>query len=91
MVETLIILITTLLITPYNLTTRLLTIFCVIKVSLLIFNLKYFIAGIIITLTPTLPSTNTPRNIDPLHYISMIGSHSHLTVMAFKVWVPLGL
>jgi hypothetical protein len=35
-------------------------------------------------LTPTPPSTNIPRNTDPLHYTSMIGSHLHLATMAFK-------
>ncbi len=84
MVETLIIVIITLLITHFGLTIHLLTIFSVIKVGLSIFNPKYLVAGIVITLTPTPPSTNTPRNTDPLHYTSMIGSHSHLATMAFK-------
>jgi hypothetical protein len=36
------------------------------------------------TLTPALPSTNIPRNTDPLHCTSMIGSHSRSAAMAFK-------
>ncbi len=84
MVETLITMITTLLITPSGLTTHLLAIFRVTEVDLSIFNPKYLIAGIVITLTPTPPSTNIPRNTDPLHYTSMIGSHSRSVAMAFK-------
>jgi hypothetical protein len=84
MVETFITVIGTLLITPSSLTTCLLAICRVIEAGLSIFNPKYLIAKIVITLTPTLPSTNTPRNIDPLHCTLMIGSHSCLAVMAFK-------
>jgi hypothetical protein len=84
MVETLIILITTLLITPFGLTTHLLVFFRVTKVGLSIFNPKYLIVGIVITLTLALHSTNTSPNTDPLHYTLMIGSHSHLTIMALK-------
>ncbi len=84
MVKTLIIVITTLLMIPFGLTTYLLAIFKVIGVGISIFKPKYFIAGIVITLTFAPPSINTPRNIDPLHYTSMIGSHSHSVVMAFK-------
>ncbi len=84
MVETLIIVIITLLIIPFGLTIRLLAIFRVIKADLLIINLKYLIAGIVITLTLAPPSTNTLRNTDPLHYTSMIGSHSRSVTMAFK-------
>jgi hypothetical protein len=62
----------------------LLAIFRVTKASLSILNPKYFIARIVITLTPAYPFTNTPRNTDPLHYTSMIGSHSRLATMAFK-------
>jgi hypothetical protein len=49
-----------------------------------IFNPKYLIARIIITLTFAPPSTNTPRNTDPLHCTSMIGLYSHSAIMAFK-------
>jgi hypothetical protein len=84
MVETFVIKITTLLITPSGLTIHLLAIFKVFKASLSIFNPKYLIARIVITLILALLSTNTPCNIDPLHYTSMIGSHSHLAAMAFK-------
>ncbi len=84
MVETLIIVIATLLIIPSSLTIRLITIFRVTKAGLLILNPKYLIARIVITLTPTFPSTNTLRNIDPLHCTSMIVSHSRSIVMAFK-------
>jgi hypothetical protein len=84
MVETFIIMIATLLITPYGLTTRLLAIFRVTETNLSNFNPKYLIAGIIITLTPSLPSTNIPHNINRLHYTLMIGSHSRLIAMAFK-------
>jgi len=84
MVETLITVITTLLMTPSGLTTYLLAIFKVTKASLSIFKPKYFIVRIVITLTLAPPSTNTPRNTDPLHCTSMIGSHSHSTAMAFK-------
>jgi hypothetical protein len=85
MVETFITMITTLLIIPFGLTIHLLPIFRVIESGLLILNPKYFIVGIIIALTPALPSTNTPRYINPLHFTSMIESHSCSTVMAFKV------
>jgi hypothetical protein len=68
MVKTLIIVITTLLIIPSDLTTHLLAIFWVIKAGLSIINPKYLIAGIIIPLTPTPPSTNNLRNGDPLHF-----------------------
>ncbi len=84
MVETLITMITTLLMILFGLTTRLLAIFKVTEAGLSIFNPKYLIAGIVITLILTPPSTNIPHNIDPLHYTSMIGSHSRSTVMAFK-------
>ncbi len=84
MVETLIIVIITLLITPCGLTTHLLASFKVTKTGLSIFNPKYFVGRIIITLTPTPPSTNTSRNTNPLHYTSMIKSHSHSVVMKFK-------
>jgi hypothetical protein len=67
-----------------GLITRLLAIFKVTKHGLSIFKCKYLIAGIVITLIPTPPSTNTPHNTDPLHYTSMIGSHLHLAAMAFK-------
>jgi hypothetical protein len=62
----------------------LLGIFRVNKAGLSIFNPKYLIAGIVITLIPTPPSTNTPRNTDPLHYTLMIRSHSRSAAMAFK-------
>jgi len=75
MVKTLIIVIETLLITPSGLTIRLLAIFRVIEADLSIFNPKYVIAKIVITLTLAPPSTNTPHNTDPLHCTSMIGSH----------------
>jgi len=84
MVETLITMITTLLMTPYGLTTRLLAIFNVTEASLSIFKPKYLIGGIIITLTPAPPSTNTPCNTHPLHCTSMIGSHSRSAAVAFK-------
>jgi hypothetical protein len=84
MVETFITLITTLLMTPSGLITRLLAIFKVTEAGLSIFKPKYFIARIIITLILALPSTNTPRNTDPLHCTSMIGSHSRSVAMAFK-------
>ncbi len=84
MVETLITVITTLLMTPFGLTTRLLAIFKVTEAGLSIFKPKYLIVGIVITLIPTPPSTNIPRNTDPLHYTSMIGSHSRSVAMAFK-------
>jgi hypothetical protein len=70
--------------TPSGLTTRLLAIFRVMTAGLSIFNPKYFMAGIVITLTLAPPSTNTPRNTDPLHCTSMIGSHSRSAAMAFK-------
>jgi hypothetical protein len=69
---------------PFGLITHLLAIFKVIEVGLSIFKPKYLIAGIVITLTPTPPSTNTPCNTDPLHFTLMIGSHSHSIAMAFK-------
>jgi hypothetical protein len=84
MVETLITVITTLLMIPSNLTTRLLAIFKVTEVGLSIFKPKYLIARIGIALTPAPPSTNTPRNTDPLHCTSMIGSHSRSAALAFK-------
>ncbi len=84
MVDTLIVVITTLLMTPSGLTIRLLAVFKVTEANLSIFNPKYLIAGIVITLTPTPPSTNTLRNTDPLHFTSMIRSHSRSTAMAFK-------
>jgi hypothetical protein len=84
MVEILITVIETLLITPSSLTTHLLAIFRVIEAGLLILNPTYLITRIVITLTLALPSTNTSYNIDPLHYTSMIGSHSRLATMAFK-------
>jgi hypothetical protein len=84
MVETLVIVITTLLITLSGLTIHLLIIFRVTEAGLLILNPKYLIARIVITLTPTPPSTNTLHNIDPLYYTSMIESHSRLIVMTFK-------
>ncbi len=84
MVETFIIVILTLLITPLGLTTRLLAIFKVILVDLSIFNLTYLIVRIVITLIPAPPSTNTSCNTDPLHCTSMIGSHSCSIAMAFK-------
>jgi hypothetical protein len=84
MVETFIIVITTLIITLSGLTIHLLIIFRVIEADLLIFNPKYLIARIVITLTRTPPSTNTLHNTDPLHYTSMIESHSHLVAMTFK-------
>ncbi len=79
MVETLIT-----MITPSSLTTYLLAIFKVTKTNLSIFNPKYLIARIIITLTFAPPSTNIPCYINPLHCISMIGSHSCSIVMTFK-------
>ncbi len=84
MVETFITVITTLLMTPFGLIIRLLAIFKVTEVGLSIFKPKYLIIGIVITLTHAPPSTNTPRNTDPLHYTSMIESHSRSTAMAFK-------
>ncbi len=66
-VETFITTIVTLLIIPYGLTICLLAIFKVIEAGLLIFNLKYLIVKIVITLTPAFPSTNIPCKIDPLH------------------------
>jgi hypothetical protein len=84
MVETFIIVIGTLLITPSGLTIHLSTILKVIEVGLLIFNLMYFIVRIIITVTLAPPSTNISCNINPLNYTSMIGSHSCSIVMAFK-------
>jgi len=84
MVKTLITVITTLLMTPSGLTTHLLAIFKVIEAGLSIFKPKYLIAGIVITLTPAPPSTNIPRNTDPLHCTSMFGSHSRSAAMAFK-------
>ncbi len=84
MVETFIIMITTLLMTPSSLTIHLLAIFKVTETDLSILIPKYFIVGIVITLTLTPPSTNTLCNIDPLHCTSMIGSHSSSTTMAFK-------
>ncbi len=74
----------TLLMTPSGLTTRLLVIFKVTEASLSIFNPKYFIARIFITLALAPPSTNTLRNTDPLHCTSMIESHSSLVVMVIK-------
>jgi hypothetical protein len=68
MVETFIIMIVTLLIIPYSLTTRLLTIFWVTKANLSIFNPKYLIARIVITLVPTPLSTDTSCNGDPQHF-----------------------
>jgi hypothetical protein len=76
--------ITTLLITPSSLTVHLLVIFRVTEAYLSIFNPKYLIAGIVITLIFAHHSTNTSRNTDPLHYTLMIGSHSRLVTMAFK-------
>ncbi len=84
MVETLIRVITTLLMSPFCLITHLLAIFKVTEAGLSIFKPKYLIAGIVITLTLAPPSTNTPHNIDPLHYTSMIESHSCSVVMTFK-------
>jgi len=84
MVETFIIVIATLLIIPFGLTTRLLAIFRVIEANIFIFNPKYLIAKIVITLTHAPPSTNIPCNTDPLHCTSMIGSHSCSIAMAFK-------
>jgi len=84
MVETLITMITTLQMTPSGLTTHLLAIFKVTEAGLSIFKPKYLIAGLVITLTPAPPSTNIPRNTDPLHCTSMIGSHSRSAAMAFK-------
>jgi hypothetical protein len=84
MVKTLITMITTLLMTPSSLTTHLLAIFKVTEVGLSIFKPKYLIARIIITLTHAPPSTNTPRNTDPLHCTLMIGSHSRSVAMTFK-------
>jgi hypothetical protein len=66
---------------PNNL---LLAIFKVTEAILSIFNPKYLIAGIVITLIHAPPSTNIPHNTDPLHCTSMIGSHSCSTAMAFK-------
>jgi hypothetical protein len=83
-VETFILVITTLLVILFGLTTCLLAIYRVIEVGFSIFNLKYFIVGIVVTLTLAFPSTNTPHNIDPLHCTSMIGSHSCFIAMAFK-------
>jgi hypothetical protein len=68
MVKTFIIVITTLLIIHFGLTTYLLTIFWVTKADLSIFNPKYLIARIVITLTPTPPSTDNLHNGDPLHF-----------------------
>jgi hypothetical protein len=79
-VETLISVIATLLVIPSSLTTCLLVIYRVIEVGLSIFNLKYLIVGIVITLILAFPSTNT----NPLHCTSMIGSHSCYVAMAFK-------
>jgi hypothetical protein len=62
----------------------LLAIFKVTEAILSIFNPKYLIAKIVITLIHALPSINTPHNIVPLHCTSMIGSHSRSTAMAFK-------
>ncbi len=84
MVETFIIVITTLLMTTYGLTIRLLAIFKVIEANLSIFKPKYLIVRIVITLTPAPPSTNIPRNTNPLRCTSMIKSHSCSTTMAFK-------
>jgi len=70
--------------TPSGLTTRLLAIFKVTEADLLIFKPKYFITGIVITLTFVLPSTNTPCNTDPLHCTLMIRSHSRSSAMTFK-------
>jgi hypothetical protein len=69
---------------PSGLTIHLLAIFKVTEVGLLIFKPKYLIAGIVIISTPAPPSTNTPRNTDPLHCTSTIESHLHSTVMACK-------
>jgi hypothetical protein len=84
MVEIFIIVIITLLITPSSLIIHLLAIFRVIEVGLSIINPNYLIAGIVITLIPSPPSTNTLHNNNPLHCTSMIGSHSCSTPMAFK-------
>jgi hypothetical protein len=84
MVETFIKKIATLLITLYGLTNRLLAIFRVIEVGLPILNIKYFIVGIVITLTLIPSSTKTSHNTNPLHCTLMIGSHSRSTIMAFK-------
>jgi hypothetical protein len=84
MVETFITVITTLLIIRSGLTTHLIAIFRVIDVSLSILNPKNLIRGIVITLTPAPPSTNTPCNTDPLHYTLMIQSHSRSVAMTFK-------
>jgi hypothetical protein len=70
--------------THFGLITRLLAIFKVTKAGLSIFNPKYFIARIVITLTHAPPSTNTLHNTDPLQCTSMIGSHSRSIVMAFN-------
>ncbi len=67
MVETLITVITTLLMTHSSLTTHLLAIFKVIKVGLSIFKPKYLIIGIVITLIFAPPSTNISHNINTLH------------------------
>jgi len=84
MVETVIIVITTLLIIPCGLTVHLLVIFKVTEAGLSIFNPKYLIAEIIITLILVPHNTNTPHNTDSLHYTLMIGSHSRLVIMTFK-------
>jgi hypothetical protein len=70
--------------TTYGLTIRLLAIFKVIEANLSIFKPKYLIVRIVITLTPAPPSTNIPRNTNPLRCTSMIKSHSCSTTMAFK-------
>jgi hypothetical protein len=84
MVEISIIVIITLLIIRFGLTICLLTIFRVIKIGLSIFNPKYYIVRIVITLISALPSINTSCKIDPLHYISMITLYSRLVAMVFK-------
>jgi len=70
MVETLIIMIATLLITPSGLTAYLLVLFKVTKVNVSIFNPKYLIVGIVITLTLAPHSTNTSPNTDPTLHIN---------------------
>jgi hypothetical protein len=84
MVETLSIMIATLLITPYGLTTRLFAIFKVIEASLSILNPNYLIAGIIITFIHAPPSTNTSHNKISIHWTLMIKSHSRSTTMTLK-------
>jgi hypothetical protein len=81
MVETFIIVITTLLITPCSFTTHTLAIFRVIEADLSILNPNCKNCHHI----DSCPSIHQHlRNINPLHYTSTIRSHSRSTTMAFK-------